>query len=75
MARYFKCDVCDKLFDIEDNNIVSIMKSDQDVMSVLEYDLCTKCYDRIIEFTGSLKSSTIDTSKCTYDKDGYLNKI
>ena len=75
MARYFKCDACGQVFDNEDN-IVSIMVIDHRIEDILKYDLCTKCYDRIIEFTNSsLKSNTIDTSKCTYDKDGYLNKI
>jgi hypothetical protein len=74
MARYFKCDACGKLFNNEDE-LVSIMVSDHRIENILEYDLCTKCYDRVIVFTNSLKPSAIDTSKCTYDKDGYLNKV
>lgn len=74
MARYFKCDACRQVFDNEDN-IVSITVIDHRIENILEYDLCTKCYDHIIEFANSLKQTTIDTSKCTYDKDGYLNKI
>lgn len=75
MARYFKCDACGKVFDNEDD-MVSIMVNDNRIDSILEYDLCAKCYDRIIVFVNNdLKTKTIGTSKCTYDKDGYLNKI
>ena len=75
MARYFKCDACGQVFDDKDNTVL-ITTVDPRIGDYIGYDLCTKCYDHIIEFINSnLKSSTIDTSKCTYDKDGYLNKI
>ena len=83
MSKVVQCDLCGKLHDIELTN-PSYVEVYYYVMSSHDRtehkDFCKECFEKISGYVCSLKCikdprKMIDTSKCTYDKDGYLNKV
>lgn len=62
-------DFCKECFEKVSGYICSLKCMDSKV------NIPEEMYTKIVKESSKTLSKAIDTSKCTYDKDGYLNKV
>ena len=62
-------DFCKECFEKISGYVCSLKCMDRKI------NIPEEMYTKIVKESSTGSRKTIDTSKCTYDKDGYLNKI
>lgn len=62
-------DFCKECFEKISGYIIGLKCMDRKI------NIPEEIYTKIVKESSKGSTKTIDTSKCTYDKDGYLNKV